>query len=442
MKNVLTIAGFDPSSGAGITRDLDTFFSLGLHGIAAPTSTVVQGPQGVNNIYPTPLDTFHAMLASIREDIRVDGVKVGVAWDERYVEALSDFLPEYPETPVVVDPVLAAKNGISLLNNNGLKSLIKTVFPKTTVITPNLDEASRITGEKIKTFKDMEGCARALAAIGPQAVVIKGGHLKGKPIDLLFDGSDCITWQRKRVDRVIHGTGCILSSLIVSFLVHGYSIKESFLASEGLMDDLVKEGYQISKDGYFYVSSGILNHKLSERWKVLQSMREAKKRFCLLNPVESIPEVQMNIGYALEGAQGIEDVAAFPGRIGRHEGKVHFKGEPLFGASKHVARLILIFMHYFPSVRSCANVRYDKASIIKAQEKGLIVFSLHRRMQTSNNKEKAGNNFDFLMEKALKEVDNPPDIIYDEGDIGKEPMIRLFARSPLELLRKMEMIAR
>jgi len=442
MKNVLTIAGFDPSSGAGITRDLDTFFSLGLHGIAAPTSTVVQGPQGVSDIYPTPLDTFHAMLASIREDMRVDGVKIGVAWDERYVEALSDFLPEYPETPVVVDPVLAAKNGISLLNNNGLKSLIKTVFPKTTVITPNLDEASRITGEKIKTFKDMEGCARALAATGPQAVVIKGGHLKGKPTDLLFDGSDCITWQRKRVDRVIHGTGCILSSLIVSFLVHGYSIKESFLASEGLMDDLVKEGYQISKDGYFYTSSGILNHKLSERWKVLQSMRDAKKRFCLLNPVEGIPEVQMNIGYALEGAQGIEDVAAFPGRIGRHEGKVHFKGEPQFGASKHVARLILNFMHYFPSVRSCANMRYDKASIKKAQEKGLIVFSLHGKKKTSSNNERAGNNFDFLMEKTLKEVDNPPDIIYDEGDIGKEPMIRLFARSPHELLRKMEMIAR
>ena len=442
MKNVLTIAGFDPSSGAGITRDLDTFFSLGLHGIAAPTSTVVKGPQGVSDIYPTPLDTFHAMLASIREDMRVDGVKIGVAWDERYVEALSDFLPEYPETPVVVDPVLAAKNGISLLNNNGLKSLIKTVFPKTTVITPNLDEASRITGEKIKTFKDMEGCARALAATGPQAVVIKGGHLKGKPTDLLFDGSDCITWQRKRVDRVIHGTGCILSSLIVSFLVHGYSIKESFLASEGLMDNLVKEGYQISKDGYFYASSGILNHKLSERWKVLQSMRDAKKRFCLLNPVEGIPEVQMNIGYALEGAQGIEDVAAFPGRIGRHEGKVHFKGEPQFGASKHVARLILNFMHYFPSVRSCANMRYDKASIKKAQEKGLIVFSLHGKKKTSSNNERAGNNFDFLMEKTLKEVDNPPDIIYDEGDIGKEPMIRLFARSPHELLRKMEMIAR
>jgi hydroxymethylpyrimidine kinase / phosphomethylpyrimidine kinase / thiamine-phosphate diphosphorylase len=442
MKNVLTIAGFDPSSGAGITRDLDTFFSLGLHGIAAPTSIVVQGPQGVRGIFPTPLDAFHAMLASIRNDMKVGGVKVGVMWDEHYTEALSDFLPEYSEIPVVVDPVLAAKNGISLLSDKGLKNLIKSVFPKATVITPNLDEASRITGEKVETFKDMEGCARALAATGPQAVIIKGGHLKGQPIDLLFDGSDCISWQRKRIHRVIHGTGCILSSLLVSFLVHGYSIKEAFLASEGFMDDLVKESYQMNKAGYYYMSSGILNHKLSERWKVLQAMREAKKHFCLLNLVECIPEVQMNIGYALEGAKGIEDVAAFPGRIGHHEGKVHCKGEPQFGASKHVAQLILNFMEYFPSVRSCANVRYDKASVRKARERGLIAFCLDERLKTSRAKERNGKKFDFLMENALKEVDNPPDIIYDEGDTGKEPMIRLFARSPLELLRKMEMMVR
>ena len=442
MKNVLTIAGFDPSSGAGITRDLDTFFSLGIHGIAAPTATVVQGPQGVRGVYPTSFEAFIAMLASIREDMRIDGVKVGVAWDEHYVDALSDFLPEYPEIPVVVDPVLAAKNGVSLLNDKGLKKLIKSVFPKTTVITPNLDEASRITGEKVKTIREMEVCARALAATGPQAVVIKGGHLKGQPVDLLFDGSKCITWQRKRVDRIIHGTGCIFSSLLVSFLVHGYSIREAFLASEGFMDGLLKEGYQISKDGYFYTSSGILNHRFSERWKVLQEMRDAKKKLVLLNLVECIPEVQMNIGYALEGARGIEEVAAFPGRIGAHEGKIYWKGEPQFGASQYIARIILDVMERFPSVRSCANMRYNTASVNRAQEKGLTVFFLGGGKKASKNKEKKEYGFDFLIKKALKEVDNPPDIIYDEGDIGKEPMIRLFARSPLELLRKMEMIAR
>jgi hydroxymethylpyrimidine/phosphomethylpyrimidine kinase len=344
--------------------------------------------------------------------------------------------------PVVVDPVLAAKNGVVLLDDKGLQKLIKSVFPKTTVVTPNLDEASHITGEKVKTVKDMEGCARALAATGPQAVVIKGGHLKGQPIDLLFDGYECITWQRKRVDRIIHGTGCIFSSLLVSFLVHGYSVKEAFLASEGVMDELLKEGYQISEAGYFYTSSGILNHKLSERWKVLQVMREAKKQISLLNLVEYIPDVQMNMVYALEGACGIEDVVAFPGRIGIDDGKVYCKGEPRFGASKHIARIVLDVMDRFPYLRSCANLRYNRASISRAQEKGFSILFLGGGTKASKKIDRKETGFDFLIKKAMKEVDNPPDIIYDEGDIGKEPMVRLFARSPLELLQKMEMIAR
>ncbi|MGD9578599.1 MAG: bifunctional hydroxymethylpyrimidine kinase/phosphomethylpyrimidine kinase, partial [Syntrophorhabdus sp.] len=97
MKNVLTIAGFDPSSGAGVSRDLDTFFSLGLHGVAAPTSIVVQGPQGVQDIHPLPYAAFKAMLSSIQEETKVNGVKVGVLRNEQYVEALSNYLPEYPE---------------------------------------------------------------------------------------------------------------------------------------------------------------------------------------------------------------------------------------------------------------------------------------------------------------------------------------------------------
>ena len=442
MKNVLTIAGFDPSSGAGVSRDLDTFFSLGLHGVAVPTSIVVQGPQGVQDIHPLPYVAFKAMLSSIQEETKVNGVKVGVLRNEQYVEALSNYLPEYPEIPVVVDPVLTAKNGQKLLSDKGLKSLIKLVFPKTTVITPNLDEASRIIGGRVKTLKDMEACARSLAATGPQAVVVKGGHLKGDPIDLLFDGLDCITWKRKRIDRVIHGTGCVFSSLFASFLVHGYPIKEAFLASEGLMDNLVKESYRISEDGYFYISSGLLNSELAERWKVIQALREAKEHLCLFNPIECIPEAQMNIGYAMEGGKGIEDVAAFPGRIGHHGGKVFFRGEPLFGASELMAQLILDYMRYVPSMRSAANVRYEKVLIRKAQEKGLGVAFLNGRQRLSRARKGKRQDSYILMGKILEDMDNPPDIIYDEGDIGIEAMIRLFARNPRELLKKMEMIAR
>jgi len=431
MKTVFSIAGFDPSSGAGISRDLDTFYSLGLHGVAAPTSIVVQGPFGVQDVQAVSYGAFKAILATVQESISVDGIKIGVLLNEQYVEALSNYLPEYPEIPVVVDPVIAAKNGLQLLSDKGLKSLIKLIFPKTMVLTPNLDEASHIIGGTVKTLKDMEACARSLAATGPQSVIIKGGHLRGEPIDLLFDGYECTTWKRKRIDRIIHGTGCVFSSLLTSFLVHGYPIKEAFLASESLMDDLFRESYRITEDGYFYISSGLLNTTLAERWKVIQALREAKERLYLLNPVKCIPETQMNVGYAINSAVGIEDVAAFPGRIGHHDGKICFKGDPLFGASSYVARLILDYMRHVPSMRSAANIRYDKRRLRTAREKGLNIAFLER-----------GQSLDILLKKNLVNIDNPPDIIYDEGEVGKEPMIRLFSRSPHELLKKMEMIAR
>ncbi len=442
MKHILSIAGFDPSSGSGITRDLDIYFSLGLHGLSVPTCIVNQGPHGVEGVYGVPREQFRTMLTSIRKNVRTDGVKVGVAWDESVVDAIAEFLPEHRETPVVVDPVVGAKNGTKLLSEKGLKSLVKSLFPKATIVTPNTGEASAITGKDVKTQKDMEACAKAIVRMGPQAVVVKGGHLKGPPVDLLYDGAEVTLWKRKRIDREIHGTGCMFSSLLASFLVHGYSIKEAFLAAEGCVDNLLKESYRLSEDGYFYTSSGIINSWLAEGWDVIRSLKEAKEGFSRLNLVECIPEVQMNIGYALKGARGTEDVAAFPGRIGYDHDKVLFKGEPQFGASSHVARLILRFMRYFPHMRSAANVRCEQMFIDKARSRGLHVVFFDRRKEPEETREREGKSLDFLMEEVLRDTENPPDVIYDAGDIGKEPIIRLFARNPLELLGKMEMIAR
>lgn len=442
VKNILTIAGFDPSSGAGITRDLDTFFSLGFHGIAAPTSIIVQGPQGVRDIHPVASEAFTAILLSIQKELKVDGIKVGAMVNEEYVDILSAFVSQYPHVPVVVDPVLTAKNGKELLNERGLKSLVQSVFPMATVVTPNLDEASRLRGETLTTLRDMEECARALAAQGPQAVVMKGGHLRGEPTDLLFDGSECTVWKRRRIDRTIHGTGCMFSSALVSFLASGYSLKEAFLASESFMDTVLNTSYQVSEEGYFYGSSGVLNSGLSERWKVLQAMSEARQRLNLLNLSECIPGVHMKMGYGLHNARGPEDVAAFPGKISYDKGRIIVEGEACFGASPPVARLILSLMEHFPHLRSCAIFSYDRKVIKQARERGLTIVFLDRvRKPSRANKEKVADR-DFIMVNALEGMDNPPDIIYDEGDLGREPMIRVFARNPLELLKKMEMIVR
>jgi hydroxymethylpyrimidine/phosphomethylpyrimidine kinase len=442
VKNILTIAGLDPSSGAGVTKDLDIYFSLGLHGLSVPTSIVPQGPTGVRDVYPVPYNQFLVMLETIGQDVRIDGVKIGVVPDEAYMEAISNFLHKYGQGPVVVDPILTAKNGRELMSRRGLASLIRLIFPRATIVTPNIGEASAIMSRKVKTLRDMEECAKSIALTGPKAVVIKGGHLKGDPIDILFDGSEITVWKKRRIERDIHGTGCIFSSLLTALLVHGYSIREAFYAAERWMEELIKESYPLGEEGYFYASSAVLNSRQAAKWRVLCAMKEAGERLRDLNPVECIPEVQMNIGYAVEGALGTEDVAAFPGRIGHLDGRIYFKGEVLFGASSHVARLILNFTKRFPHVRACANIRYDRSFLKKARSKGLRVVYFDRRQEPEKIKKLEGRSLDFLMEEVLRNEEDPPDLIYDEGDVGKEPIIRLFARNPLELIKKMEMIAR
>jgi len=441
MKNILTIAGYDPSSGAGVTRDLDTFFSLGCHGLSVPTCFVVQGPRGVRDIHPIPLDQFASMLRVVEEEVAVDGVKIGVLWDVPYIEMISSFLKKLKGKPVVVDPIYAAKNGRKLITEEGLKCLVKKIFPLTTLLTPNLEEASLLTGKKIKTLDDAKNCAKELVRLGPRAVVVKGGHLEGKPVDVFFDGKVMFLREKPRINRQIHGTGCLFSSFLAAFLTNGYPLKEAFLAAEKEMEGALERNYSISGGGgYFYSSPSLIKAGLAERWQVVDALRQAAEKLRELNPIELIPEVQMNIGYALPQAESVEEVAAFPGRISQSQGRILFKGEPQFGASSHVARLILAMMKYFPYLRAGGNMRYDQAYVDRARKKNYKVVFFDRRKEPPRLKQTEGKSLDFLMESLLKKMGQPPDFIYDRGDVGKEPIIRCFGRDPLELLEKIEKI--
>ena len=442
MKKILTIAGFDPSNGAGITKDLDVFSSLGIHGMSVPTCIVVQGPKGVQDVYPTPYVQFFEMLDNVGKGSLVDGVKIGVLWNETYIERIRSYLDNFAEgnPEVVVDPVMMSKNGKELLTEKGLKSLIELVFPVADVVTPNIPEASFITSREIKNLEDVKLCAKEILNMGPKTVIVKGGHLSGEPVDLFFDGKEFITWKKRRLNREVHGTGCTFSSLITAFLINGYDKREAFLASEKAMEKVLAHSFRIDADGYFYASSNIIDSRYSDRWSVLHAMKEAGEALTRLNIKEFVPAVQMNMGFAIRDAKGIEDVAAFPGRIGVYNGKIIIKGEPDFGASSHVARLILTCMKYYPHIRSCVSIRYERAIIEKAREATMKILFFDRKYEPEKVKEAEGKSLDFLTDEVLKAEHVLPDIIYDSGDIGKEPIIRLFARDPLELIKKMEMI--
>jgi hydroxymethylpyrimidine kinase/phosphomethylpyrimidine kinase len=441
MKTVLTVAGFDASNGAGVTKDLEVFSYLGLFGFSVPTCFVVQGPKGANRVAPVSPDLFSEMLERAGADAGLSGVKVGVLPDSRHVDSLIEFLGLHGNPPVVADPVRAAKNGLQLVADEAAKAFEARLLSHLACLTPNLDEAGILLGRKIDDPAGMEWAARELFRMGPKSVVIKGGHLPGAPIDLLFDGEHVFTHEKGRIDREVHGTGCLFSSCLLSYMVMGYPIQEAFRATEEEIEKLLAQSVQTGGGGYFYAYPGAHAAAQRDKWQVLQAMYESAETLRKLDLVELIPAVQMNLGYALPNARGVEDVAAFPGRIGRRGGRIYFKDVPEFGASSHVARLCLTCMKHYPFLRAAVDIRYDEATIQKAKSLGMAVFFWDRMKEPEDIKSKEGKSLDFLVDAVLSQTQSPPDIIYDHGDIGKEPIIRLFARNPKELIRKMEMIA-
>jgi hydroxymethylpyrimidine kinase/phosphomethylpyrimidine kinase len=278
MKHVLTIAGHDLSSGAGVTKDLDIFLALGLHPLSIPTSYVIQGPGGVSDLVGTPASAFGKMLKTAREEVRLDGIKIGVLGGIAHVRAVSSFLKQYRDRPIVVDPVIASKNGFRLISDEGLDLLIKNIFPLSLLITPNIDEASAILKRQIRSVREMERAAKLLCRLGPKTVLLKGGHLPGNPIDLLYDGEDVFVHERPRIDRQVHGTGCTLSSLMLSFIVLGYPLKDAFDRAENEMEQILKESYKLNDSGYWYSNLTRIACKGKERRQVSRSLHQNRIR--------------------------------------------------------------------------------------------------------------------------------------------------------------------
>lgn len=255
IESILSVAGFDASSGAGIIRDVDTFFSFGFHGIAVPTCTVVQGPEGVVRVKVSSGALFRDTLEAATRGVNIRSIKIGVLCNEACARATARFAASRKGVPVVFDPVFAAKNGVRLISERGVAACRSLLFGRTTVLTPNADEASVLTGRKVRTVDEAKSAAEKILSLGPQAVVVKGGHLTGDPVDVFFDGSDLLLHEKKRLDVSIHGTGCSFSSILACFLSAGHSPGESFLAAERAMEQLLGSRYLIAGDGYYYVSS-------------------------------------------------------------------------------------------------------------------------------------------------------------------------------------------
>ncbi len=228
---VLTIAGSDSSGGAGIQADIKTISSLGAYAMSAITAITVQDTNMVSDVYPVPVHIVKAQILSVLGDIGADAIKTGMLMSPDIILAVGDVLTnEAKGIPLVVDPVMMSTSGHMLLKPHSVNAIVSEILPKTTLLTPNLAEAAKLTGtELLKNMDDMRRAADDLLKMGPDAVLIKGGHLKGDILTdiLVTQGSEKIFSSLRVPGKDNHGTGCTLASGIATGLAQNMTIEEA-----------------------------------------------------------------------------------------------------------------------------------------------------------------------------------------------------------------------
>jgi hydroxymethylpyrimidine/phosphomethylpyrimidine kinase len=242
---VLAIAGSDSAGGVGIQADLKTMLALGVHGMSVVCAVTAQNSVGVQGYWEVPPDAVRAQLASVLGDIGVHAVKTGMLASADIVQAVAGMLAGVP-APVVVDPVAVSKHGDSLLSAGTLEAVRAHLLPLATVLTPNLLEAELLTGSQITDEAGMRRAAETLSSLGPRWVLIKGGHLPGNPVDVLFDGSEVTRFPGQRIaSRHTHGTGCTLASAIASFLALGSQVPAAVEAAKEYVTGAIGAGFPL-----------------------------------------------------------------------------------------------------------------------------------------------------------------------------------------------------
>jgi hydroxymethylpyrimidine/phosphomethylpyrimidine kinase len=252
---VLAIAGSDSGGGAGIQADLKTMLALGVHGMTVITAVTAQNSVGVQGYWELPVQAVRAQLDSVLGDIGAQAIKTGMLASAELVSTVCAALAGVA-APIVVDPVAVSKHGDSLISSGALEAIKAELLPLTTVVTPNLLEANLLTGMTITDETDMLEAAQRIAAYGPRWVLVKGGHLPGNPVDLLYrapelggaapDGGTVVRYPGRRIDsQHTHGTGCTLASAIASYLALGTDIPDAVESAKEYVTGAIEGGFPL-----------------------------------------------------------------------------------------------------------------------------------------------------------------------------------------------------
>ncbi|MFX1356670.1 MAG: bifunctional hydroxymethylpyrimidine kinase/phosphomethylpyrimidine kinase [Promethearchaeota archaeon] len=452
----LTIAGADPTSGAGIQADIRTFDRCGVHPFSVITAITYQSATEFHG-YKSLSDTLDLQLDAILSVYPIKYVKIGMIPDVQALDIIVDYIKR-ENLHVIYDPVSISSAG-ERLSSEGLELEIeKSLFPHLKIITPNLSEAEFYSSTNLRNLRlENEHKLKEATEIliekmftikgkekGEKAVIIKGGLIdKNYIYDLLCYRNNLklefkLFKKRKlNLKKNIHGTGCVFSSAITAFLAQGNPILKAIEKAENFFDEKFQKFVNLPDNGK------IIDLSYSEKEifvinqiKEIYNFISSSKKF-----VKLIPEVRTNISGSLPNAINKEDIAGIDGRITIVNGYPKASGDIKFGASDHTARLLLSAKEYDNSINFVVNLRYEEKYIKEIQTyTDLISYEFLRETQPDKVRMREHSTMQWLIKDSIDKFGNIPDIIWDKGAVGKEPIIRVFAKNSKEMIQKIEKI--
>jgi len=431
MPSALTIAGSDSGGGAGIQADLKTFAAHSVHGLSTIVALTAQNTKEVLDIFELPQSFIESQLKALKKDFEIGAAKTGMLYSKKIISTVAKNLGDYP---LVVDPVIIAESGAQLLKEEAIETLKKELLPKAILTTPNLFEAEKLAGIKIKTLEDMKKACKEIAKFGCSAIV-KGGHLKA--VDVLYHENKFYEFEGEKLEGKFHGAGCTFSASITANLAKGDDLITAVKNSKKFIQKALENSKKIGKGEVKVLNQYSHVLKEAEKHFVIESLRKAVEKIEENREFyKLIPEVGMNICFALENTSSLNDVAGVRGRIVKFKDRAKAVGCIEFGASKHIARVVLAAMSFDKSYRAAMNIKYSRELIQKLKKTQSFKISTFRREE-----EPAGEKtMEWGTKEAVKKLGKMPDIIYDEGAVGKEAMIRIIGKTPEEVMEKAERI--
>jgi hydroxymethylpyrimidine kinase/phosphomethylpyrimidine kinase len=438
VRAALTIAGSDSSGGAGIQADMKTMSALGIYSCTVITAITAQNTSNVDYILPLNADIIKKQIMSILSDIPIHAIKIGMVYNNEIITAISDILRNL-KIPIVLDPIVYAGTGAQLLQREFLSDFKIKLIPICDVVTPNISEAEKLSGIKIKNESDIKKTALKIQKQGARNVVIKGGHFRNEEmiiIDTILDEfGKFIVIKNPRMKIVeTHGSGCNFSAAVTAFVALKFPIVKANKYVHNSIVNTLKIGKGIPVNNPISTM-----YEESCKYRVMEELANAVDQLTNIKNFEKlIPETQSNIAYAIPYAKKIEDVAGVNGRIVKVGDRSIPTSGIKFGASRHVASSILEYMKINQLVRSALNIKNDKKILDKCNRL-FRVTHYERKLEPKTIKNKEGKSISWGVSQALSK--NPDaDIIYHTGDMGKEPMIIIFGQNPQEVVDKVKKI--